>query len=265
MARKRTDRAMDGILHDLGNGIDPIRITPIADIHIGDRNSSDRAVSALIKRIKDDDQHYAVLCGDIMNTAITGSKSDSYGETMTPQQQIDKCCELLSPIADKVLCIVPGNHEERISRSAGVDTTALLAMGLGIKDLYRQESALVFIRIGKGQRCNPICYSMYVNHGHGGGGRRAGSKVNSLQDLGYVIDADIIVAGHTHMPATFRTATMHVVSNKFQADIHEQVFVNTASAIDYGGYGMRGGYQPPSNRYPVIELNSEVKDIKVTI
>lgn len=264
MGRNNPNRAMTGIRHDLGHG-EPIRIIPISDVHIGDANTDMKLVKELIQRIKDDQDCYTVLCGDLMNTAIIGGKSDSYNETMTPEEQIEACAELIQPVADKVLAIVPGNHEERISKSAGVDTTKLLASEIGCKHLYCPEAALVYIRTGKNPNGGKLVYSMYINHGHGGGGRRAGSKVNSLQDLGYVIDADIIIAGHTHMPATFRQSSIRCVPQSFTAEYHEQVFVNVASALKYGGYGKRGGYQPPSNRYPVIELGDVKKDIKVTL
>lgn len=264
MGRKNPNRAMTGIQHDLGRG-EPIRIIPLSDLHIGDKQSDMKLVKELIQRIKDDQDCYTVLCGDLMNTAIIGSKSDSYHEKMNPDEQIEECVDLLEPISDRILCIVPGNHEERISRSAGIDTTKRMAAELGKKNLYCAESALVYIRTGKNPNGGKLVYSMYVNHGHGGGGRRAGSKINSLQDLGYVIDADLIIAGHTHVPATFRQSSIRCVPQSFTAEYHEQVLVNVASALTYGGYGKRGGYQPPSNRYPVIELSATKKDIKVTL
>lgn len=265
MARKNLNHVMTGIRYDLGHG-DPIRIIPISDVHIGDKNADIKLVKTLIDRIKGDPDCYTVLCGDLMNTAIVGGKSDTYSEKLSPEEQIETCADMLAPISEKILAIVPGNHEERISKSAGVDTTKQLAIELGKKDVYRAEAALVYIRTGKGKNGGKICYSMYINHGHGGGGRRAGSKINSLQDLGYVIDADIIIAGHTHMPATFRTSSIRCCPQTFTAELHEQVFVNVASALKYGGYGQRGGYQPPSNRYPVIELDGGPgKEIRVTL
>ena len=265
---KNRNYLMDGIRYDLGGGR-PVRIVPIGDIHIGDRMANMRLVADMVERIRSDPDCFVVLCGDLMNTAIVGSKSDIYAEEMTPDAQIDKAVELLSPISDRILAIVPGNHEERISKTAGTDTTKRLAAELGCKDLYRPEAALLYIRTGRnrnGGTKSKNVYSVYINHGHGGGGRRAGSKVNSLQDLGYVIDADIIIAGHTHMPATFRTSHIKCHPETGTADLHEQVFVNTASALTYGGYGQRGGYQPPSNTYPVIELGGDgYKTVKVTI
>ena len=265
MAKKNNpNHVMTGIRYNLGNG-GPIRLVPIGDIHVGDRHADLKMVEAMIEKIRADSDCYAVLCGDLMNTAIQGGKSDIYHEEMPPEDQIDTCAELLDPIKDRILAITPGNHEERISKQAGADTTRRLASELGLKSVYRPEAALVYIRTGKSRHGSHIVYSLYINHGHGGGGRRAGSKFNSLQDLGYVIDADIIIAGHTHMPGTFRTSQIRCIPQTGTADIHEQVFVNTASSLRYGGYGMRGGYQPPSNRYPIIELSGTEKDIKVTL
>lgn len=263
--KKKTPEGKSGILHTMP-GSDPIRIVPISDLHIGDPNINMKIVNDLIDRVAQDPNTYAVLVGDIMNTAIAGSKSDVYSDAAPPEDQLDRAVELFEPIKDKILAVVPGNHEERISRSVGVDMSRQLSARLGIVDRYDSTAALVYVRMGNSKRHGaPIIYSIYVNHGHGGGGRRAGSKINCLQDLGYVIDADVIIAGHTHMPATFRTSQMRCVPQKFSYVLHEQVFVNTASAIEYGGYGQRGGYQPPSNAYPIITLDPAVKKVTVTL
>jgi hypothetical protein len=47
--------------------------------------------------------------------------------------------------------------------------------------------------------------------------------------------------------------------------LRERLFVNTASALDYSGYGNRGGYQPVSNSYPIITFDNEVQHMTVTL
>lgn len=260
----RNPGSVAGIRHDLENGGEPIRILPLSDLHYGDPNANEKMIRGLIKQIADDPACYTILCGDLLNTAVVGGKSDAKAEKKRITEQLVDMADMLAPIKDKILAAVPGNHEERAYKIADVDLTELLMAMLKIPGLYRPTSALLFIRTGKGRNGGKVVYSVYVNHGHGGGGRRAGSKVNSLEDLGFVIDADIVIAGHTHLPAVFRKSRLRVVPQTFTAEPQEQVFVNLASALGYGGYGDRAGYQPPSNRYPVIELAGNRKDIKVS-
>jgi hypothetical protein len=177
---------------------------------------------------------------------------------MKPQDQLDTAVDLLKPIADKILAIVPGNHEERISRSVGVDMTHVLATSLDLENCYRSTSALLFVKIDK------QCYSIYINHGHGGG-RRPGGKINGLSDFAQIIDTDCYVIGHTHLPATFKQQTYRVSAQRGVATLREQLFVNTASALHYGGYGDRNGYVPGSNSYPVIILDNTEHKLNVIL
>lgn len=265
MARKLPEGAiMQGFKHELDCHGEPIEVIALADLHIGDAGSNEQLIKHLINDIKSKPNRYCVLAGDLMNTAIANSKSDSYSERLKPSEQLEMCYDLLNPIADKILAIVPGNHEERITRSVGVDMSRLLARELDLEDVYSDSAALVILRFGHNFRSKPLVYSLYINHGHGGG-RKVGGKMNSLQEFANVIDADCFIVAHTHLPASFKQQSYRISPQKACAVLHEQLFVNTASALTYGGYGKRGGYQPASNSYPVITLDNREHHMTVTL
>lgn len=253
----RKDEQIVGITHYIKNNGLPVEIAPLGDLHIGDANCNMTLVKKLISDVANTPNRYAVITGDVMNTAIIGSKSDSYSETMTPDEQLETAVDLLTPIKDKILAIVPGNHEERINRTAGIDTTKTMAKLLGLEDVFRSTSALLFVKFG-------YSYSLYINHGHGGG-RRVGGKMNSLEDFSQIIDVDCYIVGHTHLPATFKRSVYRISPQRGAALPHEQLFVNTASALKYGGYGDRNGYAPASNSYPVITLDNTSHSMTVTL
>lgn len=256
---------MKGFVHELDCHDRPIEIVPIADLHIGDPASRNNVIKSLIDGVADNENRYAILVGDLMNTAIAGSKSDFYNEAIKPSEQLQRCYELFSPIKDKILGMVSGNHEERIGRSVGVDMTQVLATELGISDLYSDTSALIFLRFGcRKDKKRPMNYSIYVNHGHGGG-RKPGGKINGLADFGSIIDADCFIIGHTHLPASYKDQSFHVIPQSGTAVLKERLFVNTASALGYTGYGNRNGYQPASNSYPIITFDNEIQHMTVTL
>ena len=262
---KRKTPIICGIKHEIDTHGQPLEILALSDLHVGDKNCNLDLINKLIDDVKNKQNRYAVLLGDLMNTAIAGSKSDVYSETMSTQEALDKCVELLEPIRDKILAVVPGNHEERVTRQIGFDMPLELAKRLGLENVYDATAALVFVKFGHGKTtAAPLTYTLYLNHGHGGG-RRIGGKLNSLQDYALVIDADVYIVGHTHLPASFKTCTYRTVPQRAQATLREQLFVNTASALNYGGYGKRGGYQPASNSYPVITLSNTELHATVTL
>lgn len=243
----------------------PIEILPIADIHVGDRQSDPSIINALIQSVKDTENRYCILDGDLMNAAIVGSKSDVYSEILTPSEELKRCKEIFEPIREKILCAVPGNHEERVTKTTGVCMTEILCRELGLQDIYSPTSAVLFLKMGwYRKKCRPFVYTIYVNHGSGGG-RKPGSKISRLADYASIVDADVFIVGHTHFPASFKQQTYRVNTSNSTVTLREQLFVNTASALSYGGYGDRQGYQPASNSYPVITLSHKEKKALCTL
>lgn len=259
---------MQRVVCDMSNvdNYDVLEIVPLADIHLGDPETQMSIITTEIEKIKSKPNRYCILAGDLMNTAIKTSISDTYGETLSPQQQLDKCIELFEPIKDKILCIVTGNHEERISKLAGVNMIRVFAKQLGLEAVYSDTSVVCFVRFGENKRHKKRShvYSIYVNHGSGGG-RKAGSKISRLEDYSRIVCCDAYVVGHTHFPATFKTCTYVTNNGNMTLSKIEQTFVNTAACLEYGGYGDRQGYTPASNAYPVLQLHAKEKRIGVTL
>ena len=235
-----------------------IEIHPMADLHLGDPHSDYRAIVERIEHIKNTDNAYCILDGDLMDAAIASSIGDTYGASLQPMEQLKQCVKLFDPIKHKILAVLPGNHEHRIYKQDGLDITALMCSQLGIEDKYSNTTALLFIRFGKGNthrhHGRPMLYTMYVTHGSGGG-RKEGGKINRLADLASIVDADIYIHAHTHLPLVFRESFFRVSGSNSSVAQVEKLFVNTSSALSFGGYGDRQGYKPSSTTAPTIYLN----------
>ena len=123
---------MKTITRTLTDCLFPVNILPLADTHIGDAHCDTQLILDTVNRISNNRDYYTILDGDLMNTAIAGSKSDVYHEVMPPSEQLARCAEIFGELADqgKILAVLPGNHEERISRATGVDMTQLLCREL---------------------------------------------------------------------------------------------------------------------------------------
>jgi len=72
---------------------------------------------------------------------------------MSPQEQIKKAVELFSPVKDKILGVVNGNHERRISKVAGIDITEVMADKLGVR--YAGDEFCIKLRFGRKPTRNP--------------------------------------------------------------------------------------------------------------
>lgn len=236
-----------------------IEIHPMADLHLGDNNSDYKLIVERIEHIKNTPNAYCILDGDLMDTAICSSIGDTYGANLQPMEQLKQCVKLFKPLADegKILVVLPGNHEDRVYKSDGLDMTELMCAQLGIPEKYSPTTALLFIRFGKakshGRENVRQLYTMYVTHGSGGG-RKEGGKVNRLADLASIVDADIYIHAHTHLPLVFKEAFFRVSSSTSSVTLVDKLFVNAAAALNYGGYGDKQGFKPASKRSPVIYL-----------
>lgn len=251
----------------LTESLDPrgVDIIALGDTHIGDPLSDWNTIDEALKWVLSDSNRFCVLSGDLMDTAISSSVGDTYGAALSPMQQLEECVRIFKPLSDagKIIGIVPGNHEERISKHTGVDTTALLAAQLGLSDRYAPDGLLLFLRVGVEPSGRRTVYTLYVNHGSGGG-RKPGGKLNRLIDLSQIVDADVYVCGHTHMPAVVKQSFFRTCVTNSTVNEVEKTFVNTAASLNYGGYGARFGYAPASRAYPVINL-SPARNKRVTV
>lgn len=244
-----------------------IEVHPMADLHIGDPNSDFKLIQARIEYIKNTPNAYCILNGDLMDTAVSASVGDTYGAVIQPMEQLKMCVKIFEPIKDKILAVLPGNHEHRVYKADGLDMTEVMCSQLGIPEKYSPTTALVFVRFGKDNRKNhgrPFLYTIYATHG-AGGGRKEGGKVNRLADLASIVDADIYIHAHTHLPLVFKNSFYRVSGSNSSVSLVDKLFVNTAAALNYGGYGDTQGYKPASKDSPVIYLSGTKREMRARL
>jgi predicted phosphodiesterase len=248
------------------------RIYTLSDLHLGDGNCDLHAINDRISAIRDDPRGLVVLNGDIMNVATRHSISDIYSENVSPMQAITRVVGLFSPIRDRIIAANTGNHEARVYKQDGIDIMRLVCRELGCEAAYNPEGVLVFLRFGSkpkheisgGRTHSPWTYVIYATHGTGGG-RKEGGKAIRLADMASIVDADIYIHSHTHLP-------MAMKESYFRTDIQNQksvrvdkLFVNDGSTVRYGGYGQTFEYKPLSMTSPVINLRGDRKHMSVTL
>ena len=98
-----------------------------------------------------------------------------------------------------------------------------------------------------------------MTHGDGNGGRTVGGKMNGLQRRGQIVNADVVVTGHTHAPASFKDSFYKVDYANSSITLQEQLFVNASAALAYEEYAELYGMRPSSTASPVIVLDGHKK------
>lgn len=246
---------------DLPSELEQIELHTFADEHIGDEHSDVKRVLQRIEYVKNTPNAYCILNGDIIDNATKTSIGDVYTQTCNPMEQLERAVAIFEPIKNKILCITHGNHENRSYKKEGINISRLIATQLGLVDRYTSTSAVLFIRVGEDDSRHhhrKICYTVYSLHGSGGG-RKEGAKAIRLADLASIIDVDIYIHSHTHLPMIMKQG-FHRLDNKNSAvSFVDKLFVNTAANLTYGGYGEAGAFKPSSTDTPVIYLSGTKK------
>lgn len=253
---------------DLPSEIQQLELHIFADEHIGDEHCDMKRLLERIEYVKNTPNAYCILNGDIIDNATKTSIGDTYTQEFNPMEQLHRATELFSPIKDKILCITHGNHENRTYKKEGINLSRLIADQLGLSDRYSPTSLALFIRFGKESsgrkesngsgKVRKVCYTVYTLHGSGGG-RKEGAKAIRLADMASIIDCDIFIHSHTHLPMVMRQAFHRVDTRNSSVALVDRLFVNSAANLTYGGYGEAGEFKPSSKETPVIYLSGTKK------
>ena len=250
---------------DLPKELKSMELHTFADEHIGDEHSDINRVLERIEYVKNTPNAYCILNGDIIDNATKTSIGDTYTQVFNPMEQLKKAVELFSPIKDKILLITHGNHENRTYKKEGINISSLIATQLGLSDKYTPTSAVMFLRFGNEKiHQRKMCYTIYALHGSGGG-RKEGAKAIRLADMASIIDTDIYIHSHTHLPMIMKQGFHRIDPRNNAVAFVDKLFINTAANLKYGGYGEAGEFKPSSMDTPVIYLSGEKKEFSARL
>ncbi len=244
-----------------------ISIHPVFDLHIGAQEFLEKEWAAYKRRILDDPNAYVVIGGDMINNGIKSSVTNVYEEAMRPREQKRVLLEELTPLRDRIICGVSGNHEARNDREVDQNPLYDVFCKLDIEDRFRANGAFCVLRFGDKRgdsRCNPT-YQVGVFHG-AGGGMYIGSGANRLERFGAIVEGlDLIIAGHTHKPMTFPTGKL-VFDSRNGRVVRRQFRVLVATSwMGCGGYAMHKMLTPTAFCPAYAALCGTGKDIRVTM
>lgn len=235
------------------------QLVVLGDMHIGDELCDMDLIKDTIEYIRKTKDCYCILNGDLINNALKSSKSDSYKEQMTIEEEQDTLIELLTPIKDKILVMASGNHEARTSLLAGINPLRAVALALGIKDKLVDNSYLLNLEFGTayGVKNQVNKYVVFGIHGGSGGGRRAGATANALQDMALVRpDMDLYIHSHTHTVINYSDLIFLYDRKNKKTKEHQRTYYNANAFLKYGGYAEQKGYKPADRQPSVLVVKA---------
>lgn len=244
-----------------------LTIIPISDVHLGAKEHAEREWVTFCENVLKQPNVYITLGGDLINNATRSSVSNIFDDTMRPREQKKLIVEMLTPIKDRILCAVTGNHERRSTKDVDDDPTYDIMCKLDLEHLYRENMAFIKIRMGNPKAngsTNPT-YVLAVTHGTGGG-IYTGAAVNRNERFGYVIDnLDCLIVGHTHKPFITQPSKIHIDPYNNTVSVKPFKVVSSTSWMSFGGYAASKMLLPASIAPQTITLRGNKKEIIVTM
>lgn len=244
-----------------------ITIIPISDVHLGAREHRERDWRDFCDSVLKKPNIYVTLGGDLINNGTRTSVSNIFDETMRPREQKKLMVEYLTPIKDRILCCVSGNHERRSGKDVDDDPTYDIMCKLDLEHLYRENMAFVKMQFGKinGHGMDNPTYCVGVTHGSGGG-ILTGASVNRNERFAYVFDGlDALIVGHTHKPAITQPSKIKIDMHNNRVSLRPFKVITSTAWLDYGGYAMQKQLLPASFSPQTITLCGNHKEIIATM
>lgn len=224
-----------------------IKIALLFDIHYGNFAHKHEKFLSYINWIKENDDVYAVLGGDLMENALDDGRGMSYDQNKNPSTQFDDMVRFLAPISHKILCATTGNHEERTYKKTGIDVMRLLAERLEIPYFSGPIWCTVL--------ANGYKWNLWISHGFGNSQTKGGKMNSANRPKKFTGLIHFFISGHVHdRVCESETLLTDDPINCRLLSMNQWTIIAPAFLGWEETYAYRAGYPPPASGGVAIEL-----------
>lgn len=243
---------------------EPAKIIPFSDVHTGARGVNKPYFKNTVNWIEKTDNAYAIGVGDYCDCIdIKDKRFDIKAVDKAFIKDLDNIAyaemdwmiDTLRPIADKILVMIPGNHEDKLRTRYSVDVMRTLhdELGVDVGD-YMSYMRLRFDR--KQFHATPVTF--FLHHGWFSG-RKMGGKINQLHDVASNYDADVYIAGHSHDLSATTTEKISIPLSGKRPVKCKKIFINSGTFMETTSNG--GTSYSEQKAYPVAKIGTARLDI----
>lgn len=217
-----------------------ISVLFVSDLHLGDKDSYYNNVIEFLRESED----YIVLLGDLIDAGIANSVTNVHSQEPNMNNQIAILLEDLKALKQRIIGYVPGNHEERLNKKAGIRLQDILALTL---EIPVSDDVLILdittpANLGSKKR---ICYRVACAHGIAGGRYPEKNLRQGRWFTEMVQNIDLYVLGHTHQASVFYQ-DVYVYDDRNKSVQTRQVIIANVGGFVDAEYGRKALYKPSS-------------------
>lgn len=248
--------------------VDPLYIIVIGDLHIGDDAFTENSLKKLtgyINWVEERDNATIFLLGDIFNVATRGSRTSPH-KSKPLEEEVAMAIEIFTPVKDKIIGALDGNHEQRMIDYVGYSPTTTLCREFNCG--YYGNSAVIKFQVGKrmdgGKERYKHQYVGYFQH-TSGGGSTPGGKINRIDLMRKSFaNADFFAGGHNHGLGAFPVVLPMLSNGKIV--MLKQYLIDCGGYLDWSNSYAEAMQLPPQKLgSPRIRLDGKEKDLHVDI
>jgi len=215
-----------------------IRIVPLSDVHFGASAHLTEKLDEYVKWVEDTSNVFVFINGDLLENALGDSIGGAvYESTMPPEKQLQEMTIKLAPIAHKILWALPGNHEDRTRKHAGIDPLKYICSKLEIPYFNDAVHSSVWWKNNR--------WDFYTRHGTGNAQTKGGKMNQAQKPAKYQEFVNFVVMGHVHDDIANPVIMIVRDYKNFELLLKKQYIVVCPSFMGYfNTYASKAGMEP---------------------
>lgn len=240
------------------------KVIPFGDIHIGAAGVNKNYLKNTIEWIRKTPNVWAIGMGDYCDCIDVKDKRfdiKAIDKKFVPcldniaMAQMDYMIELLEPIQDKILCMIPGNHEDKLRTRYSVDVMSKLGQDLDVN--IGDYMTYLRMKFNRNQfHATPVTF--WLHHGWFAG-RKMGGKVNQLADVAASYEADVHIAGHSHDLFATTSEKISLPLTGMTPIKTKKIFINSGTFMETTSVG--GTSYSEQKAYSIAKIGTARLDI----
>jgi len=222
---------------------DEFRIYPLGDIHLGTKHCNEKKIRSLVDEIKNDPHALWIGMGDYAELITPKDPrwdvdviADWVERSNVAESQRKRALGLFSPIKDKCIGLLEGNHEVSIRLHNYQDIYLDLCRDLDVTPLG--FSAFVYFKFHRGR--NIHSFKGVFRHG-AGAPQTEGGIIMNLKKLMDGFEADLYCQGHVHAIKT-NTIPILTLNDALKIKARRRVGAISGSWFETYTQGVRASY-----------------------
>ena len=228
--------------------LDTIELAPLYDVHIGSNELDEPLLDRHLDWIDRTPNVFSWLGGDVFENK-TPKEGYMGHDPLSPEEQLFRATQKLARVQHKLFFSIPGNHEDRTGKQAGMSSAKRLADNLRVP--YFSDYAMVSIK----WRGN--IFRLLAHHGNGGGATPGSQRNAARKELTWY-QPDMLWTGHLHQELVDPVkvfSTDQKTGRVYERDI--LVIISPSYLKYFGGYAAAKRLGPGLRGLAVAILNDD--------